>query len=413
MNIITILNTRLDKTATKTFQRLADGRIKEFPYRSGALFTHIEHEVNSIDDMFALLCLLEPIVTSMIIRGQVRPQFAGREEVTRTLHDEPISGQVGMFQDFDDGLNWMMGDFDKIDLPPGMTAEMGVEMLIKTLPTEFHEASYCYQLSSSAGIAGVGVRMVEKIDPTTDEKTMMEDEYAYHGWSKLSAHVFFWLKHKNNQIAQWARNLNAVRGIKIIDPAPLHTVQPNYTARPIFVGMVDPVGEQRHGFVRKASDEVDLVWIDAPTKYVMIDGKEHQVGSIVERDGVAMIATPSLEDRFAMIVPGNRRQGLKDAIGYYFWYHGTDATKPKSKAYCIVHFPVASSITWMRDISMLWWAGSPSTHHTTIHRPISRKKTTTHWPLALSNCGTMPRLCPISRRQTILQTGLLTWKIAA
>jgi hypothetical protein len=170
-------------------------------------------------------------------------------------------------------------------------------MLIQRLPTEFHDVSYCYQFSSSAGVSGVKWSG----DPNAEVKT-------YAGWAKISAHVFFWLKDKTQNIDQWAKNLNAQRGFTVIDPAPLRTVQPNFTARPIFIGIADPLGDDRLGIVRKESDEVDLVWIDAPVQMVMVKlGAGEQTvaegSSVLRDDGVALLATRSLQDRLDEIRP--------------------------------------------------------------------------------------------------------------
>src|SRR4051812_12258773 len=237
MNTVSILQTRPDYIATKTFEHTSDGRIKETPYRSGTFLRHTPYEVASIDDLFDLLQVLEDDARAMLIRGQIKPAFVDRDEVTRTLLDVPAKFQVAMFEEPADGLNWMMCDFDDIALPVGCTPEQGIEMLVRTLPIEFHEVSYCYQFSSSAGVTGV--KWNEEPDAAVEH---------YQGWSKISAHVFFWLKHKTRSLAQWAKNLNAARGTKVIDPAALEIVQPNYTARPKFIGMDDPLGSARSGF---------------------------------------------------------------------------------------------------------------------------------------------------------------------
>jgi hypothetical protein len=50
----------------------------------------------------------------VIVRGQVKWRFVERHEITRTKHDDPTTGQVAMWEEFPDGLNWIMCDFDKI-----------------------------------------------------------------------------------------------------------------------------------------------------------------------------------------------------------------------------------------------------------------------------------------------------------
>ena len=199
-------------------------------------------------------------------------------------------------------------------------------MLVKTLPAEFHDVSYCYQLSSPAGITGPGFRIEKQVDANR-EAHMVEKNFNYPGWCKISAHVLFWLTRKHRNLAQWAKNLNATRGKKVIDPAFLETVQPNYCACPRFIGMANPVpADQRSGLVQKAADAVELVGIDAPIRYVEINNTAHKVGAHVQKVGKTYLATPSLQDRLAMIGQGGSyREPLKSCLGYYYWLKGCTA----------------------------------------------------------------------------------------
>ena len=340
-NSITILTCRPNYVATKTFTRGEDGLIREKPYRSGSHFSVLTMDVSGIHDLFECVQVLEQEPSRMIVRGRVKPAFLERHEITRTLHDDPINGKVAMLERVPEGLQWAMFDFDKIDLPVGMTPADGVEMLVQTLPPEFHDVTYCYQLSSSAGVSGVGER---EIAATTDAPASKET-YTYAGWSKISAHVWFWFSKPQADMARWAKNLIAREGKRILDPATLETVQPNYTARPIFKDMDDPVGDHRSAIVVKDRDEVDLIWIDAPTRYVRVaeyDGAErdYEVGTQVACGDGARIATPSLADRIAEIgTCGEYRYPLKRAIGYYFWYHGSDGRPEEIKQLLWQAFP--------------------------------------------------------------------------
>jgi hypothetical protein len=313
---------------------MADGRIKEIPYRCGHHFSHLQFPVESITDIYDMLGVLGERGDSFIIRGEVLAGFRDRDEITRTLLTLPSKNQVAMLGPISEGTQWMVCDFDGIVLPAGMTASQGVEVLVNTLPDEFHTVSYAYQLSSSAGVAGTGVRMVRAKD-ANNEDISVEEEYKYAGWGKINAHVFFWMSKKHTDLAQWAKNLNARSGKRVIDPSFLETVQPNYCANPKFINMADPVplGE-RIALVRKASDAVDLVWIDAPVRYVMVADTKHKVGASVVSaiDGKTYIATPSLEDRVALIGEhGEFREPLKGALGYYFWLKGNTANEDEIK----------------------------------------------------------------------------------
>ena len=323
---ITVLLTTDQHRANKTFHRQLDGRIREQPYHCGYMFSAHAVEIDSIIELYELLQILESGDSGFLVQGEVVPQFRANEEITRTLLDIPDRNQIAMLRSVPDGSQWLCCDFDKIDLPANVTPQQGVEMLVHTLPPEFHDVTYAYQLSSSAGVNGIGVKRRKRVDDHGEEVTI-EEEFQYPGWAKLNAHVFFWLSAKHRNLAQWAKNLNAQRGRRIIDPAPLEAVQPNYCAKPRFINMDDPVlPGDRSGLVRKGSDAVDLVWIDAPSRHVIIDEVSYKVGAHVNRDGRTFIATPSLQDRIAAIgANGEYRAPLKSAIGYYFWLRGNTA----------------------------------------------------------------------------------------
>lgn len=322
--------------ATKTFKKRHDGLLDVTEFRAGHDFTWRVWEIDDIAMVAEMLGILEhEFKQHVIVRAEVIPAFRNREIITRTLLDIP-GKQIAMLQAIPEGTEWAMFDFDEaLELPPGMTPAEGVELLIKRLPAEFHDASYAYQLSSSAGVVGTTVP-----DAKGESKT-------YHGWKTISVHVFFWFSRPVQDMARWAKNLNAVAiaagGKRIVDPSTLETVQPNYTAAPHFVDMADPVvaaGYPRSGFVKKTVDAVELVWIEAPVRLVKIKDKEYRIGTLVRRDGVAYIATSSLAERIARIGVGNDyRAPLMSAIGYYFWYHGTDGSPAEIKRLLRAAFP--------------------------------------------------------------------------
>ena len=176
---ITVLRTTGEHIAAKTFHRQLDGRIREQSYRCGYRFRHNTADIASIDDLCELVQILESETRSaFLIQGEVIPQFGDNDEITRTLHDLPERGQVAMLRPVADGSQWFCADFDKIDLPDGMTPQQGVEMLVQTLPDEFHDVSYVYQLSSSAGVIGTGVKLCKQVDEHGQEM-MVEEEFEY------------------------------------------------------------------------------------------------------------------------------------------------------------------------------------------------------------------------------------------
>jgi hypothetical protein len=127
-------------------------------------------------------------------------------------------------------------DIDKLPLPAGLdfikAPSAVVEHFVQRLPEEFHDASYHYQLSSSAGFRSPGL---------------------------ASAHVWFWLEPPLNdsELKRWAKAVNDKARCKLVDTALFNDVQPHYTAAPLFDGVPDPFPE-RSGLVRKSTPAVRL-----------------------------------------------------------------------------------------------------------------------------------------------------------
>ena len=134
------------------------------------------------------------------------------------------------------GRRWILIDFDKVPLPPGVRLQQDVvavcEHLIGLLPAEFREVSYHWQLSSRAGLG----------DPAV-----------------VSMHLWFWLDRPipDAELKNWATSWNEKAGAKIIDTALFNDVQAHYTAAPEFIGMTDPF-PVRSGLQCKGMDEVAL-----------------------------------------------------------------------------------------------------------------------------------------------------------
>ena len=79
--------------------------------------------------------------------------------------------------------------------------------------------------------------------------------------------MWYWLDrpYSNTELKRWGKQVNARAGYKLIDPAVFNAVQPNYTARPLFIGRPDPLaGARRYSIVRGHADFAALV-IDPET----------------------------------------------------------------------------------------------------------------------------------------------------
>jgi hypothetical protein len=124
-----------------------------------------------------------------------------------------------------------MFDFDKVAVPSSIDSlsdpEGAAAHLAGQLPQQFQDASYHWQLSSSAGM-GNG--------------------------STLSGHIWFWFSRcvTEAELSYWAEENQLP-----IDVSIFRTVQPHYTAAPIFVGMRDPL-PRRSGLHLGLEDEVEF-----------------------------------------------------------------------------------------------------------------------------------------------------------
>jgi hypothetical protein len=136
------------------------------------------------------------------------------------------------------GLRWVLLDFDKFSTPTAINVvadpEGAVFYLVSLLSACLQDVSFHWQLSSSAGIG--------------------------HN-PGLSAHLWFWFNRAvtDTELSLWAEQDNVP-----IDTALFRTVQPHYTAAPLFIGMNDPL-PRRSGFWKGLDDVVCFPIIEAPT----------------------------------------------------------------------------------------------------------------------------------------------------
>ena len=193
----------------------ADGSIQAFGHAKH--FAAREIPVSSFGEMAATLSALHGKPRSCIIRGR----FTG-QDLTNTVRQKDV------FTDTEH--HWLLIDVDKyqpLEVDPVTEPVESIEQYIhEHLPQEFHETSYHWQLSNSAG------------HPTKQG---------------LRAHLWFWSEtpHTSATLRAWADGLTVDRSL-------FDEIQIHYTAAPVFdEGVADPV-PLRAGTVRKASDVVQL-----------------------------------------------------------------------------------------------------------------------------------------------------------
>ena len=229
---ITVLVVRYPRNAimTKRLYRRSDGTIDKLPYDDALKFDVQKHPIEGLGDLAEILGDLRDRPDRVVIRGL---PAAGHYNVYRRIH-----GDKAAFKPDPEGHHWFMADFDEVPLPlflePDDDPEILLGYLVRLLPAEFHNASYYWQWSCGQGL---------------------------DGGRTLRAHIWFWVskKHSDRAYENWAKWVNGTAGWKVLDLAPLRTVQPNYTASPVIGDDVDnPVHGFRAGVYIGAHDEVAI-----------------------------------------------------------------------------------------------------------------------------------------------------------
>lgn len=275
--------------ATKTWGRGPNGQPRKVDFDAGRAFRLSRHPVCDIHQLSALLTRLESEPRAFVIRGEPGPDVDPRRPVRRKSNPDR-NGKI-WFREPDRGLPWVMFDFDKVPVPahldPAEDPEAAVEYLVGLLPEAFEGVTFHWQLSASAGMGDGGT---------------------------LSAHLWFWLDRPVTQreLTVWAEQ-NALP----IDTALFRTVQPHYTAAPIFQGLVDPL-PRRSGLWPGHTDVVTLPAIDTTPVW---QGGTYE-GGLAEARG--------FEAKLARLGDGDGRRGfnqvLPAAIASYVTTHGRAGT---------------------------------------------------------------------------------------
>jgi hypothetical protein len=218
--------------ATKTI--FVDG--KEIGYDKPKYFYFKYCEIASLEDFEKLvLTWLFDKPRMFIIRGQLLPQLDPAQR-----HYRRILGRKGEPATIEcPPRRWIALDLDDVEVPQGYGA-----------PDKLTEAAYFIRDNKLPGYFR-GVRCIAAATASTGRK----------GPTIARLRLFFVLSRPtdNDVLYQWAESLSIARPDLGLDPSVLRSMQPIYTARPIFRGMTDPV--PAWGRVRLLdgyTDEVEL-----------------------------------------------------------------------------------------------------------------------------------------------------------
>jgi P4 family phage/plasmid primase-like protien len=233
-----------------------DGTIT--PSANGKYFTLATEKVHNIKELSVLLTSLEDKDTSCLIRGK----YVGDDLASKNDPDYKQGKVLRRFGTFiDQPLHSIMIEVDDyvppIDNPIKDTVVCIDDYIREVLPECFHNASYHWQLSSSAGKAG--------------------KEHL------LKVHIWFWLKtpYTSEQLKVFATDAALLCDHSVFNPIQIH-----FTANPIFEdGVVNPV-QYRSGFEQRGVDDVDLD-IDTNTENKAYVGRHHVKNDAIAQDPIA------------------------------------------------------------------------------------------------------------------------------
>uniref|UniRef100_UPI002AB73221 hypothetical protein n=1 Tax=Paraburkholderia tropica TaxID=92647 RepID=UPI002AB73221 len=139
---VTVL-TSLDHPLNKRFKLDENGEVKKDNYQNAFLYDAETTTVSGIEELARVIAVCSAATNRILIRGS--PAKGIHKRVQRLEHK---------FPEHPEGTPWVMLDFDDVALPDGFAPLSldAIEWVITKLPPEFHEASYFYQHSASAGI---------------------------------------------------------------------------------------------------------------------------------------------------------------------------------------------------------------------------------------------------------------------
>jgi len=209
VDFVSVLSTK-GPLATKRITDGPAGRIIE-SYGRATWFALQEHGVYGVDSLAALLTALEHAPTRFIIRGQPKDGVDYRRAQRRVRDRRNADGSTTTATFEPAARQWIALDLDRMACPdwldPVFEPDRTVEYVVSRLPVEFHDARCWWQFTASQCIKpGISLRL------------------------------FFWADRplSDAELKLWLADAP-------VDHAIFSPAQPIYVARPIFVGMIDPV----------------------------------------------------------------------------------------------------------------------------------------------------------------------------
>jgi len=200
------------KTAQKIFKLSTEGRIEKTPYNAGTFFTFTETKLQCRHELFEALEELENQPKRLVVRGDCQRRCA--DFLPRTYEQGN-----GSFKK--QPRRWGMFDIDKIALPEYLSVTDDPYAVIKwvksLLPKPLSEFECFFQFSSSQNVPS---RLGQPVPKT------------------VSVHLWFWFGkyYTDDECKLLAQIFRSPIDVALFNP-----VQAHYTARPLFVNLLDPL----------------------------------------------------------------------------------------------------------------------------------------------------------------------------
>jgi hypothetical protein len=250
---LTLLRAHNGRRLTKTFRLATNGRVSASPYDNAKFFTAEAVPVEGIHHFQRLLRGIEGDPHACVIRGEP----AAGADLSRLRRMKAENG--GAFAEVP--RRWAMLDLDGgIPLPPGCSvladpteAARAVLDILAAHAPELEGVSAVVQFSSSAGLDEMAA------GEAVAEETGIQRDWSGVAKPGLRAHVWFWLREPlgEAELKRWRERVQAA-GLPL-DAATLQTVQPHYTAAPVFdPPLRDPLAGRRTVLVQGAEDTAEL-----------------------------------------------------------------------------------------------------------------------------------------------------------
>ena len=230
----TVLVSADSKLATKQHIRHESGKTDTLNYNRGYWWRVEKMPFFGFDHMATVLMLLLDAPYALVIRAEPKPGLDLTKPIRRKY--------LGPDATFDDvPRQWLHGDIDGVAAehldviadPDGAMHHV-LDVIAEHAPELDGVSAFC-AFSSSAGVNDV---------------------------TRAKLHVWWWLDrpYTNTELKQWGWQVNERAGYKLFDTAVFNAVQPNYTARPLFIGRTDPfAGARRYAVARGRIDFAKLV----------------------------------------------------------------------------------------------------------------------------------------------------------